>query len=82
VYEPESIRNVTSLLRHAPDQALLDILKQPFAVESFQKTMLQVWEVKYDQQFDNNLQRFVQCATSDPRTKHLDFESPSSIAAP
>jgi hypothetical protein len=76
VYEPEQIRNLTTLLRHASDQALLDILKQPCAVGEFQKIMLQVWELKYGQQFDNDLRRFVQWATRDPRTKNLDFHSP------
>jgi hypothetical protein len=64
------------MLRHASDQALLDILKQPFAVDWLQKVVLWTWELKYGQQFDNDLRRFVQWATHDPRTKGLDFQSP------
>jgi hypothetical protein len=64
------------------DQALLDILKQPFAVDDLRQVVLRAWEIKYGRQFDNDLWRFVQWATRDPRTSSLDFTTPPRLTFP
>jgi hypothetical protein len=75
IREPEKTRNITALLRHASDQALLDILKQPFATDDVQSVVLPTFELKYAEDFDDDLWHFVKWATGDSRTRNLDFHT-------
>jgi hypothetical protein len=69
-----------------PGPALPDILKQPFALDVVPEVVLRAWELrlelKDDQRFGNDLWRFVERATRDPRTFGLDFESPPHFTFP
>lgn len=76
IKEPEQARNLTAFLRHASDQGLVNILKQPLAVGSVQDVVLRTFEQKYGQHFDDDLWHFLEWARSDSRTGHLDFQSP------
>ena len=69
----QAIQNVAALISSAPDQLLLDLLKRPFAHGHLQEAVLQAWELKYGQQFNNDLWRFVAWAANDPRTRNLNF---------
>ncbi len=60
-------------LRHAPDQALLNVLKEPFVIDSMREIGLKAFERKYGGSFENNLWLFVEWATWNPRTRNLDF---------
>jgi hypothetical protein len=69
----EAIQNVATLLYQAPDQLLLDMLKRPYALRTMREVLLQAWEIKYGQHFENDLWRFVAWARRDPRTSNLNF---------
>ena len=59
ITRPQAIQNVAALICPAPDQLLLNLLKRPFARDHTQEVALRAWELKYGQQFDNDLWRFV-----------------------
>lgn len=73
ISDRQAIPTAAALLKRAPDQVLLDILKRPFAVRDMREIVLRAWELKTGKQFDNDLWQFVKWATTDPRTRYLDF---------
>jgi hypothetical protein len=83
--EAESAKVISELLQHAPDQSLLDILKEPFAVDAslpLRRIVIHAFELKYSLNYDKDLWDFLQWATKDRRTKDLDFHSPPRLNFP
>lgn len=75
--EREKVQKLADFLSHAPDQSLLNILKEPFTVDgdrSLRRIVLRAFELKYaGNGFDNDLWQFVSWATTNPKTMNLDF---------
>jgi len=78
--EQENDRAIAEFLKYAPPQLLVDILKEPFALNPLRRIVLCALELKYDRQnFHNNLGNFVKWASGKEGPGNLDLDSPPRL---
>ena len=71
--ESKEIKNLSEFFSHAADKSLLNLLKQPFAIDSLRMVVLGAFELKYQRPFKNDLWEFIDWSTKNKRISKSEY---------